>query len=86
MNKSPPGEASASPSTAVRVISPIEGDILYGAEEIALFLFGDKAHRRRVYRKISKYRLPVFRIGEHICARKSVLLAWIAEQEKKGGS
>ena len=31
------------------VAGPIAGDMLYGAEAIALFLFGDAKHRRRVY-------------------------------------
>lgn len=57
-------------------------DLLYGADEIATFLFGDRKHRRRLYRKIAKKNLPVFRIGHSICARKSVLLAWIEAQER----
>jgi hypothetical protein len=60
---------------------PIAGDILYGADEIALYLFGDPKHRRRVYNLVQGNGLPVFRVGVNICARKSVLLAWIAAQE-----
>lgn len=59
----------------------IAGDILYGADAIAIFMFGDSKHRRRVYNLVDGNGLPVFRIGVNICARKSVLLAWIAAQE-----
>jgi hypothetical protein len=73
-----PGENTqlAKPST------PIAGDILYGADEIAEFLFGSRKHRRRVYNLVDGNGLPIFRIGVNICARKSILLEWIANQEK----
>lgn len=61
---------------------PVErGDILYGAEEISAFLFGNRKFRRRVYSKIAKNAAPIFRIGANICARKSTLQDWIAKQE-----
>lgn len=56
----------------------IADDILRGADEIAAFLGEDK---RAVFYQISKGGLPHFRIGQNIRARKSSLLAWIAEQE-----
>ena len=59
----------------------IAGDILHGADAIAVFLFGDRRHRRRVYNLVDSNRLPVFRIGVNICARRSVLLEWISAQE-----
>ena len=62
---------------------PLAGDILYGADEIAEFLFGDRKHRRRVYNLVESNRLPSFRIGINICARKSILLEWIAAQEDR---
>lgn len=61
-------------------------DMLEGAQAIADFLFGsaDKArNRRRVYHIVETGRLPVFRLGSVLCARKSVLLEFIAEQEAK---
>lgn len=61
--------------------SAIAGDILYGADAIAAFLFGEKKLRRRVYNLVDGNGLPVFRIGVSICARKSALLEWIAAQE-----
>ena len=59
----------------------LSGDILYGAEEIAIFLYGDKKFRRRVYNLVEAGCLPHFRLGASICSRKSVLLGWIAQQE-----
>jgi excisionase family DNA binding protein len=55
-------------------------DVLKGAAEIADFLGED---RRSVFYMISKNRLPHYRLGESIRARKSTLRAWVAEQEGK---
>lgn len=57
----------------------VSADILKGAEEIAAFL-GEET--RAVFYAIQKGRLPHFRVGQNIRARKSTLLAWIGEQEK----
>ncbi len=56
-------------------------DILSGATSIALFLFGRQGSRRKVYYLVEHSKLPVFRLGITLCARKSTLLAWIAAQE-----
>ncbi len=60
-------------------------DLLRGADEIAEFVFGDAGHRRRIYYHASdaKIRMPVFRIGNVICARRSTLMRWIEEQEAR---
>ncbi|MCP3439809.1 DNA-binding protein [Bradyrhizobium sp. CCGUVB14] len=75
----------ASPSTSAASISsahtPVASDILRGANEIAEFIYGRRSARRAVYHLVEKNRIPHFRIGTSICARKSVLLAWIAAQE-----
>lgn len=55
--------------------------MLYGADSIATFLFGDVMHRRKVYNLVETGRLPHFRLGAVICARRSVLLSWIGDQE-----
>jgi hypothetical protein len=60
----------------------IADDLLEGAEEIARFMFGSPNKRRRVYHLAAHSGLPLFRLGEVICGRRSTLLAWIAEQEK----
>lgn len=62
-------------------------DTLCGAQEIADFMFkaqraSGKASRRAIYHLVSTSRLPTFRRGGKICARKSVLLQWIKQQEE----
>jgi hypothetical protein len=37
--------------------------------------------RRKVYHLVATSNLPVFKLGSMICARKSVLLKWVEEQE-----
>ena len=58
-------------------------DMLRGASEIANFLFGDPAMRRKVYHLADTSNIPVFKLGSMICARKSMLLAWIRRQEER---
>ena len=67
----------------VPVTIDLASDILRGADEIAEFLSGDRSQRRMVYHLVETSRLPVFRIGSRICARRSVLLKWIADQEQR---
>jgi len=66
-------------------------DLLEGAAEIALFVFGNDSakSRRRVYHLAAADRtdrLPVFRMGNQIFARKSTLLRSIAEREATDGA
>jgi len=58
-------------------------DLLRGADEIAEFIFGTRESRRKVYYLAECCRLPVFRLGSTLCARRSVLLNWIAGQENR---
>jgi hypothetical protein len=62
----------------------LHDDILRGADEIALFVFGPgKNLRRKVYYLVETKRLPVFRLGaERLYARRSTLLGWIKSQEQ----
>jgi hypothetical protein len=69
--------------------SELADDILRGADEIAEFIFGERGSRRKVYYLAECTKLPVFRLGSVLCARRSVLLNWIAGQESRtthGGS
>lgn len=59
-------------------------DLLRGAHQIAAFLYGSAAERKKVYHLVQTARLPVFRLSSLLCARRSVLLAWIEEQESRG--
>jgi len=54
-------------------------DLLTGAEAIAAFI-GVKP--RRIYHLVETRRLPVFRIGNTVCARRSTLLRWIEDMER----
>jgi hypothetical protein len=58
-------------------------DILEGAEAITVFLFGSRAFRRKVYYLAECSKLPIFRLGSMLCARKSVLLQFISVQEDR---
>lgn len=60
-------------------------DLLEGADAIAEFLYNDRKKRRRVYQLaevVGPNKLPCFRLGGIVCARRSTLLAWIESQEK----
>jgi hypothetical protein len=66
--------------------SAIADDLVRGAGGIATFLFGSDAakERRKVYHLASEGRadrLPVFRMGQQLFARKSTLTKWIAARE-----
>ena len=64
--------------------TPLGDDILRGARAIAHFLFGDERYARRVFHLHASGKIPTFRLGTAmICARKSVLMAWIEAQEQK---
>jgi hypothetical protein len=60
-------------------------DVLRGAEAIAAFLYGSSSvkMRRKVYYLAEKSKIPIFRLGSMLCARRTVFLKWIAEQEQR---
>jgi hypothetical protein len=60
-----------------------ELDLLTGAEAIATFM-GMKP--RRVYHLAETQRLPVFRIGATLCARRSTLVRWIEDMERSAAA
>lgn len=63
---------------------PLANDLLRGAGQIAEFVFGDKSHRRKVYylTNTAKLKMPHFKLGSVLCARKSTLMRWIDEWER----
>jgi hypothetical protein len=63
--------------------SELANDILEGADAIAEFLFGSREHRRKVYYLAESSKLPIFRLGSVLCARRSVLLGFISGQERR---
>jgi hypothetical protein len=62
-------------------------DLLRGADEIGQFLYADRyadrERRRKVYHLVATSNLPIFKLGSMICARKSVLLKWVKDQEER---
>jgi hypothetical protein len=83
-NPLPEPTAYESPAESTAPDPRLADDLLRGADAIATFVFGSPAHRRKVYYYASdaKFRMPVFRIGTIICARKSTLIEWIERQER----
>lgn len=65
---------------ALRTLHP---DLLTGADQIAVFLFGDASLARRVYHMVQEEQIPTFRLGGRIYARRSVLSAYIEKQERR---
>ena len=61
----------------------LAGDLLRGADQIAAFIFGDKASRRKVYYLAECCRLPIFRLGATLCMRPSAYRQWIENQEAR---
>ncbi len=70
-------------SGMVSTTCQLADDILEGADAIAEFLFGSKDMRRKIYYLAECSRLPVFRLGSMLCARKSVLLQFMVGQENR---
>ena len=64
--------------------APLADDILEGAGAISCFLFGSERKRRKVYWLAEVKALPLFRIGNTLCGRRTTLMRWIAEQEEEG--
>ena len=73
-----------SPAAPNNTSSELANDLLRGAAEIAEFIYGERELRRKVYYLVEYARAPVFRLGATLCARKSVLLKWISDQERQG--
>ncbi|TXN75098.1 helix-turn-helix domain-containing protein [Methylobacterium sp. WL18] len=62
----------------------LAGDMIEGAGPIAKFLFGaqDAKARRKIYHIIEHHDFPSFKIGGKIFARRTAILAWVAEKER----
>lgn len=57
-------------------------DLLVGAAAIAQFVFGSAQERRRVYYLAQAGELPVFQLGQTVCARRSTLLRFLEHRER----
>ncbi|MBV9521116.1 MAG: helix-turn-helix domain-containing protein [Hyphomicrobiales bacterium] len=60
----------------------VTGDLLYGVRAIAAHL---GLRDRQALHLVESGKLPHFRLGKKICARRSSLAAWIVEHEAAGG-
>jgi hypothetical protein len=79
--------APACPAPVAQIAPPaaplqLADDLLQGADSIAKFM---GVTRRQAYHFVADGRIPTFRIGAIICARKSTILNWIAQQEAAQG-
>ena len=72
-----------SPTVPEKTPNELADDILRGADEIAAFIYGERGLRRKVYYLAECSKLPIFRLGSVLCARKSVLLDFISGQERR---
>jgi hypothetical protein len=59
---------------------PLYEDIIEGAAEIGAYLAMKPG---RIYHLAERGGLPTFKIGKHLCARRSTLLRWIQKQEAR---
>lgn len=65
-------------------VSPdFASDLLRGAALVAEFIYGDRKYRRKIYHLFETSRIPLFKLGSVICGRRSVLVQWVAEQERR---
>ena len=62
---------------------PAAGDLLYGIHAIAAFL-GTK--EQAAYHLCETKRIPFFKVGKTVCARRSTLARAIAELEAEAGA
>lgn len=65
---------------------PLGSDLLRGADQIAEFMFGTPTERRKIYHLAETSKIPVFRLGALLCARRSTLLTWIEAQERRAST
>ena len=59
----------------------LSDDLLTGAREISLFIYGTEDDRRKVYYLSESGILPTFRMGRIICARRSSILKRMEKME-----
>ena len=63
----------------------LSDDLIEGAEGLAEFIFGSRSpkYRRKIYHLTEQGELPSFRLGAKIYGRKSVILKWVEDQERR---
>ncbi len=78
-----PDHATQIPQPPPDQLNPMGPDLLRGADQIAEFIFGTTEERRKIYHLAETSKIPVFRLGALLCARKSKLMSWIEAQENR---
>lgn len=75
--------AGEAPGANGEGLSGFGEDLLEGAGEIALFIFGKDTpvKRRQVYHLVENKAIPVFKLGQRIYGRRSTIRAEIERQE-----
>jgi hypothetical protein len=58
-------------------------DLIVRAESLSVWLFGTPNKARSIFHLVETSRLPTFRIGSQIAARKSILRAFFWSQERR---
>jgi hypothetical protein len=60
-------------------------DMLQGAKAIAMFMYGrcDQKAQRKIFHLVEKTNFPSFKVGSMICARRSVIIAWVRKMEER---
>jgi predicted kinase len=58
-------------------------DLLEGADAIADWVYGSPKKRRKVYHLAQNTQFPIFRLGSVLCALKSEIDDYIAEQLRR---
>jgi hypothetical protein len=59
------------------MVENLADDLLLGAKAIAIYVFGDgdKRHRRKIYHRHEKREWPIWKQGQDLASRKSLLSA-----------
>ena len=73
---------SAKHQQQTRTPDQSDADLLFGAQEISLFMFKNPKLRRRVYHLAEQHGLPKFYIGSTICSRRSRIVEWLNAKDK----
>jgi hypothetical protein len=58
-------------------------ELIVGADDFSMWFWGTPDKARSVYHLVESTRLPTFRIGSRIAARKSVIRAYFWAQERR---
>lgn len=75
---------TASPAPTPEYAQP---DRLFGAKEIAAYLYGDPSKAKKVYNLCNRvrppYRFPIYKLAGELVAKRSEIEAWFAQQQNE---